>query len=131
MSRETQQQKPKPEQIGNPLAPPEVQELSKAQFQDWRRHPVSKAVFRYLSDYRDALLDAHMARFVAGNEEPATEADIRARAATCLDLMELRFSSLANFYDDGGAATPSELDDGGEDVPAPRINPAFPIKEED
>lgn len=82
-----------------PPLPPEIRELSQEQWALWRQHPVTKAFHRYLRDYRQALIDGHMERFLSYAEQPPLEADARSRAAACQDMLDLTQPAVMMLYE--------------------------------
>ena len=68
-------------------------------FNLWRHHPVTALVLRYLADYREALIVAHVAAWQAGNIDPTRDGEIRGRVISCGELAELKLDAIAQFYD--------------------------------
>jgi len=89
-------------------APLEVQELTEPAFQVWKHHPVTKAVRRYLEDYRVQLLEDHLSRWANHQEfKDGTEEAIRARATAVAEFLNLSHEDISRFYgglEDSGAS---------------------------
>ncbi len=82
----------------NPVLPEPIQDLSPEAWIQWRRHPMTRALHLFLRDYRAALLKDHVARFIAGNDDPEFENQARWRAAAILDVLSLDAPTITKFY---------------------------------
>ncbi len=82
-------------------------QIAESDYQEWKHHPVSKVVLKYLADYRAMLLKEHLAEWEAGKLDEVRDLEMRGRVLTLAELAELPFSAIANFYvteEDGNAA---------------------------
>ena len=79
--------------------PPEVQGFEAESFRAWRHHPMSKAVFRYLADHREALIREHRDWWL-NNTEPAGAKDLEARIRAQIEqeIIELTPNAIVRFY---------------------------------
>ena len=103
-----------------PEAPPEVRELTAAQWAQWRHHPVTRAFRRYLADYRASLISLHLDRFLNGRDNPVLENETRAKAGVVIDVLSLPFDAIAMFYAPQGEVESIEpwRDPFTEDIPS-------------
>lgn len=77
---------------------PVVSGVTEQDFKLWKHHPVSKVVWQYCADYRDALVKQHLAEWMAGKNEEARDLEMRGRIAQLDDVAGLAFDSIATFY---------------------------------
>lgn len=80
--------------------------MDRAQYEEWRHHPATKEVFRFLADFRQEILE----RWAAGQfSHPTMEASMLAQAsaiskAQCLEeVTSLEFEFIRDFYSKEGA----------------------------
>ncbi len=80
---------------------------------------MSKALRRFLSDYRAQILREHVARFTMGQEQPALETDTRTYMRALHDVIVLDFEAMAVFYAPlkQDANAPAEIDPASEIIP--------------
>jgi uncharacterized phage-associated protein len=67
-------------------------------FQAWRHHPVSKLLFRYLNDFRDVAIQAHLEKWENGTDDAATENMRRGFVNALREIAELQFGAVEAFY---------------------------------
>lgn len=83
-----------------PEVPVEITSVSEQQFREWRQHPVSRALRRFLADRREALRRDHTDRWEqAAASDPDFEAEARGRALEAREIAELEWSAIDQFYD--------------------------------
>src|SRR5216683_7494704 len=87
-----------------------IQELLKGlkepDYADWKHHPVTKALFQYLADYRQTLRNVFLSEWEAGKEDPIRALELRGRIATLGEITQLNFADIESFY--------SEAENGSE-----------------
>lgn len=72
--------------------------LTKADFQSWRHHPVSKVFLAFLKDKRDFMASAAVDRWVAGSLSLQEDQTIRGQIIELADLETMQFEDLDSFY---------------------------------
>jgi hypothetical protein len=77
----------------------EVLGMKESDFNAWKHHPITKAFRQYLSDYREALLKDHLARWEAGAID-STDQEARGRAISLKEMAAIEFQHIALFYQD-------------------------------
>jgi hypothetical protein len=79
--------------------PEEVRGLDREQLLAWRHHPISKAVFRYCQDHREALIREHRDWWLS-NTEPAGNKDLEARlrAQIAQNFIDIDYDDIVGFY---------------------------------
>jgi hypothetical protein len=94
-------------------ATPIVSGVNEQDFKLWKHHPVSKVVAQYFADFRGALVQQHLAEWLAGKTEEVRDLEIRGRVAQLDDIAELTFASMVTFYpgpdEEAEPATPEQL----------------------
>ena len=73
-------------------------DLSAADFQAWRHHPVSQAVLRFLADYRDEIECRVLEQWRSGALKLADEHEARGRAAIAAEMADITLPVLWGFY---------------------------------
>jgi hypothetical protein len=70
-------------------------------FEEWKAHPVTQQVLNYLTDYRQAIVDAHVDNLIHGNLI-AMEDQIKDSEALILidDIVNLKLEDMQRFYGD-------------------------------
>ena len=90
-------------------AAPAVHGVNAEDFAQWKHHPVTKALHRYLDDYRAALLRDHIDRWEASPQtNEAQEAEARGRCISAREFKDIGFDDLAAFYSGADDETHSE-----------------------
>lgn len=85
----------------NPISnlPPEVRELSQEAYQQWKHHPVTRALHYYLNDFAQKLKDDHADRWQGDALlGPENEAEARGRCAAIKEIEGLEASHIHDFY---------------------------------
>ena len=67
-------------------------QVSREQFQEWRHHPVTEAVNKYLRDFRALMME----QWAAGDDMGPVE---QKQAQQLGDLAELQYDALVEFYE--------------------------------
>lgn len=77
-----------------------MQQISKADYQAWRHHPVTKEFLQYLRDYRSSLHNELLERWEAGTlvGDSLIEQEIRGRSLILKEIGELEFEAMEQFY---------------------------------
>lgn len=79
--------------------PDDIVGLSQEAFNQWRHHPVTKAVRAYLQHWRDRQVEEHTNRWEAGELLSEKEEDAIATAARMvIEIKNLEFEHIARFY---------------------------------
>ncbi len=82
-----------------PEVPEEVAQVSDEQFREWRQHPVTKAVHRYLEDHRRSLRVDAADRWESGETEgPEKEGFYRGIATADYLLAHLEWAGVLKLY---------------------------------
>lgn len=78
--------------------PWEILAVNKPDFQAWRHHPVSKALWRYLQDYRDQLRQEFLGEATGSEVTGYRQGEFGGRIKTADELAEIQFEAIAAFY---------------------------------
>lgn len=84
-----------------PALPPECQalpELTEQQFQQWRHHPVSRMVLRFLADRSQALEVVAVQRLKAGTLDGPLQGELRGRMLELDDCAGIQLPAIREFY---------------------------------
>ena len=88
-----------PNPMDNPDLPAEVQGLDREQFQVWKSHPVTIAVFRYYQDHREAIAKLHLEWWLDKTELAGRDdLEARLRAQIAQDVIDLKADTIIKFY---------------------------------
>ena len=92
--------------------PLEVRGFDRESYLAWKFHPMSRAVFRYYQDHREALIREHRDWWLS-NTEPAGTKDLEARLRAQIeqDIIELSPDAIIRFYTGEEPRKPPRLDD--------------------
>lgn len=72
--------------------------ITKADFQAWKHHPVTKCLHKYLVDYQAALCREGWAALKGGNLDPKFLTEIATRGKMSEEISELELESIEAFY---------------------------------
>lgn len=75
-----------------------MMDISKADFQLWRHHPVSKVFLKYLADKRAFVERAAIDQWVAGSLSLVADQTIRGQIIELYEIENLPFEAIDNFY---------------------------------
>ena len=79
--------------------PEEVRGFDPRDYLAWRHHPMSRAVFRYLTDFREALIRDHQQRWLSNADLPGNgESEARFRAQVIEEVITLQPGDITVFY---------------------------------
>lgn len=88
-----------------PEVPPELAQaqaaladLSAAEFQAWRHHPLTQVFLRYLRDYRRSLEASMLDRWREGTVQLADEGEARGRSKMALEIDALTWNNILDHY---------------------------------
>jgi len=71
----------------------------------WRHHPVTQVFLQYLRDYQEALAREGWGHLlVADHLDELLIGEMRGRAKTLIELVDLPFEAMEQFYEDQGSA---------------------------
>ena len=73
-------------------------DLSEAEYQGWRHHPVSRLLLNYLDDYANGLERQLVANWYAGQMTDEMAKEARGRALVARELGNLSLADLQGFY---------------------------------
>lgn len=80
-------------------------QIKKEDLQVWRHHPVTQVFLQYLRDYQEALArEAWGHLLVADHLDELLIGEMRGRAKTLIELIDLPFEAMEQFYEDQGSA---------------------------
>lgn len=102
------------------------EQITEADYQVWRHHPVTKVLYRYLRDYQAALQDKALAHLLEDSDsshtlDPKYVGEIAGRIKAVREIPELPFEAILNFYqkdevNDTETSTSEHLQDGNRSV---------------
>lgn len=74
-------------------------ELTSSDYREWRQHPASKVVLKYLEDFAESL-DQEAVRYLYGAETTNEKflGELVGRAKICRELADLPFEAIEQFY---------------------------------
>lgn len=74
--------------------------IAETDYLNWKHHPVSKVFLQYLADYRESLLKMRMFEWERGATkiDKRRDYEFRGRTLQLLDLVDLPFKSITDFY---------------------------------
>lgn len=78
---------------------PAVHGITAADFSTWKHNPVTKALHRYLEDYRDSLRRDHLERWEGGRTVDEHENIARGRVLAAGEFKDLSFEDMLAFYE--------------------------------
>lgn len=87
-----------------------VHGITKADFQSWRHNPVSKVVLRYLTDKRAFVERSALDQWIAGSMSMMADQTIRGQIIELLEIEQLPFEAIFNFYSQEDNATETDQD---------------------
>lgn len=91
---------------------PEVNGITRLDYQAWLRSPATVAFHKYLRDFAAALRRDHLERWEQRRLDSETEPEARGRINTLTEIEGLTFDHLLSFYEE----PPQEPDDEGTDA---------------
>jgi hypothetical protein len=77
---------------------PSVHGINAQDFSAWKHHPVTKALHRYLEDYRDVMRRDHLDRWEGGRTVDEHENIARGRVLAAGEFKDLSFDDVLAFY---------------------------------
>lgn len=75
-----------------------LKELSEADYQLWKRHPISKILFQFLEDRGSNWTEVAMAQWLNGSMQLAQDQEFRHKIQMCKELIDLRVDDIKGFY---------------------------------
>ena len=90
---------PAPNPMDRSDLPEEVRGFDPESYRAWKFHPMSRAVFRYMADHREALIREHRDWWLS-NTERAGDKDLEARLRAQIeqDIIDLSPDAIVRFY---------------------------------
>jgi len=85
-------------------------EVAQDQYNMWKRHPVTELFRKFLRNYAAELERAHIGRWHSGKMDDDMEAEQRGRVAACMEMAELEFDHIVNFYNIEGEVSEGQDD---------------------
>ena len=76
-----------------------LDDFSETDFQEWKRHPMSAAFFRWMDDKRKDYMATFMLEWEAGDVPLTREHEFKHRIAYCRELNDLHLSDIKLFYE--------------------------------
>ena len=80
--------------------PPAVNGVTETDVAQWLHNPVTKAVWKYLADYRERLKEVTVGQWEQGALQLSSEQEARGRVLVLKEVVDHRlFAAMALFYD--------------------------------
>lgn len=75
-----------------------LKELTEAEYQLWKRQPISQILFAFLKERSDDWMEGAMDRWLVGKMELALDQEFRHKIQTCRELIDLKVDDIKTFY---------------------------------